>query len=322
MTAEQPYTTFRATTNFKNTLLTEEIEENLKHWMRWSFLKIGAWQDVLIPESGWDGGYFHLLNPSIDPSFEDLTVYETPRLDLVYESGVDFSGSNPIQISGVWINGSFYEPDDSTFGHYVDYENGRVIFDTPLSSGDQVEMNYSYRTVSVQVADESELWKEVQFGTLRVDDSHLSDKERGEWSAVPSIKRQQLPVIVLECVPRGTNKPYELGSGAHYVYRDVLAHILAENRHIRNRIADVLSFEEDHVIWLFNSDSITGSSDWPLDYRGSKNENGLNYPQIIDKYKWLRCSLQNTTIADVETRNRYLHEGTVRIKTETVFAID
>lgn len=302
--------------------MTEEIEQNLKHWMRWSFLKIGAWQDVNIPASGYYGGDFSLLSPAIDSSFDDYSVYETPKLDLVFEEDVDFNGAEPIGISGVWINSAFYPQNDVTYGHYVDYENGRVIFTNALSATDEVKMNYSYRTVSIQIADESEIWKEVQYGTLRVDDPHVLDNTKGEWTAIPSLKRQQLPVIVLEAVSKGTQKPYEIGGQTMYVYRDILAHILSENRYLRNRLADILAFEQEHVIWLFNSDALAGSTDWPLDYRGAKTSTGLNYEALIEAHKWLKMTIKESVISEVESFHPRLIEATVRLKTETIFGRD
>ena len=314
-----PYTQFRAVTNFNNTLLTNEIEQNLKYWARWCFLKIGAWQDVEIPSSGYYGGDFSLLTPVVDPNYEEYQVYAAPKMDLVYEEGVDYDGANPIAISGVWINDGFYGSGDASHGHYVDYDNGYVVFTEPLTSTDVVKMNYSFRTVSVQIADESPIWKEIQYGSLRVDDTHVLDNENGQWTAIPAIARQQMPCVIFEAVPRGSHKPWELGGMGQIITRDVLAHIVAQDRQTRNNITDIFAFEGEHVIWLFNSDEIVGSTDWPLDYRGAKNDNGLNYPDLIERYKWLRTRIGETVISEIESRNPYLHESTVRLRTETIF---
>lgn len=314
-----PYTKFKSVTDFNETLLTENIEDNLKHYLRWSLLNIGCWQDVNIPQSGIDGGDFSLLTPVIDNSYDDYRVYETPKLDIVYESGIDFNGLSPIEISGVWINDDLYGPDfDISHPYFIDYENGRIIFDDPLADTDVVKLNYSYRTISVQMVEESPMWKQIQYGSLRVEDPHVLDRDKGDWAAIPSIRRQQLPAIFIEAIPVGSNKPWELGAGGHLVYRDILLHVVAENRRLRNRIMDILASEEEHTLWIWDSNNIS-IADWPLDYRGMKNSGGLMYPELINKYKWLRTFILKTYISDIESRNPNLHEATVRIKTETIF---
>ncbi len=313
-----PYKKFKSVTSFNETQLTENIEDNLLHFFRWSFLQIGCWQDVTIPESGWDGGDFSLLTPVTDPSYEDYQVYETPKLDLVYESGVDFNDANPIQISGVWINGDLYGPGfDESHPYFIDYANGRVVFDDPLDETDEVKMNYSYRTVSVQMCEDSPMWKEIQYGSLRVEDSHVLDKDKGGWTAIPAIRRQQLPAVFIEAIPVGSQKPYELGAGGHLVYRDFLLHVVSEDRRLRNRITDILASEEEHMLWIWDSNDIS-LADWPLDYRGMAGT-GLMYPELIDKYKWLKVFISKTLISEVESRNPYLFESSIRLRTETIF---
>lgn len=320
--AVEHYTIFKATTNINETLLTNEVELNLKAWMRWALLKIGAWQDVEMDSSGYYGGNFHELTAIEDPSYSDYQVWETPKKDIVHETGVDFNDQEPIEISGVWVNGSFYAPGHATYGHYVDYPNGRVVFNAALDSDDVVKMNYSYRTVSVEIADDSPLWKEIQYGSLRVDNTHRTDPDKGQWSAIPSLKRQQLPAIIIEAVPRGSNKGWEIGSQALMVNRDVLFHIVAEDRLIRNNLVDIVALEENKTIWMFNSDDLVNTDDWPLDYRGAKNTNGLTYPNLIENYKWLRLTILKTLIAEVGGLNPYLHEGTVRATCEIILTKD
>jgi hypothetical protein len=321
--ALEPYTQFKATTNINNTLLMEEMEHSIEEWLKWSLLRIGAWQDVDMESSGYFGGDFHTLSRVVDPSYDEYQVWETPVKVLVYESGVNFNGNeNPVEISGVWINGAFYEPDDITYGHYVDYPNGRVVFNTALTSDDIVEMNYSYRTVTVEIAGESDRWKEIPYGSRRVDNPHRVDPDKGQWAAIPALKRIKLPAIVIEAVARGTNKGYQLGSQALVTKRDVLFHIVAEDRRWRNRLSDIVLGEQEQTIWLFNSDNIVGTQDWPVDYRGAKNDSGLTYPELIDKYKWLRMRIDRMVLAEVENLNPYLHEGTVRGTMEIIYTKD
>ncbi len=321
----QPYHKFKAITNINETLLTEEIEYNLKEFTRWGLLYIGGWQNVEIPSSGYYGGTYHELTAIEDAQYDDLQVWETPRKDLVYETDInnpDLNNQEPISISGVWVNGAFYGSGHATYGHYIDYPNGHVVFNTALEEGDTVEMNYSYRTISVEIADNSPLWKEIQYGSLNVEDSHKSDKDKGEWTAIPALRRQQLPAVIIEAVPRGTNEGWQLGSQAMEVARDVLFHIVADNRGMRNKLCDTIALEENQTIWLFDSDELVSSNDWPIDYRGAKNPSGLTYPNLIELHKWLRMRFDKTYLSQMESLNPNLHYGNVRVTTKTILTKD
>lgn len=317
------YTEFKAVTDFSHSLLSEEIEQNLKWWSRWAFLRAGAWTDVNIPSSGFYGGRFDQLTPVDDANYSSGQVWETPKKEICYESGVNFNDSyNPIQISGVWVTGVLHGTGSPLYGHYVDYENGHVVFNSGIDTDLSISMNHSYRSVSVQIADDSPIWREIQYGSLRVDDNDSTNPNTGEWAAVPALRRQQLPAVIIELVPRTSNRGYELGSTVLITEQDVLFHCVAEDRATRNRLIDCYRFEQDHVIWLFNTDDIVESTDWPLDYRGAKNLAGLMYPDLIDNYQWQRLRFIRTTCSEMESPTPRLHFGTVRATVEVVFGCD
>jgi hypothetical protein len=67
---------------------------------------------------------------SNDINYGDNIVYQSPYRDWVYETSLTMASgySEPIIASGVYISGVFYGKNDNTYGHYIDYLNGRVIF--------------------------------------------------------------------------------------------------------------------------------------------------------------------------------------------------
>lgn len=312
------YTKFKGVTDFNKNLLKNELERNLQLYLNWCFLGIGAWSDVEITTPYIKGGNFETLHCSLDPAYTNYTVWETPRKNLVYED-ITFNGSSPIVIDGVYVNGTKYASNHSTYGHNIDYINGRVIFNSARLSTDIIKLEYSYKNVSIEICDDSELWKEIQNGSYNVADNHISNAQKGEWTAIQAQKRQQLPAIIIEAVPRRFNKPYQLGSQSLLVYQDVLFHVLAETRNMRNNLCDILSFQEPQVIWLIDSDQIVGSTDWPLTYLGYKNQSGLIYPDLVEQYKWLTVTFKETTESEVQNIHPRLFEGTVRCKMEIVF---
>lgn len=310
------YTRFQAITKNTSTLLLETIEANLKQYFDWCLLNVGFWTDVNISDTVLTGGNFYTLNP-VDDTY---TIYETPRKNLVYEE-FEYDGNSPIDIAGVKVNGTLYASGHGTYGHDIDYINGRVIFDSARTSTDVITMSYSYKDISVERVNESDLWKEIQYGSFRTSDTHLSDNTKGNWTAVPSLRRQQLPAIVIEAVPRRVSTGWQLGSKARLVYQDVLFHVVAENIQQRNQLTDIIDSEKFHTIFMMNIDDIE-VDDWPLNHLGYKNSLGLMYPDLIEEYKWIKMTFQDMKVSEVINHNPYLFESTIRCTIECIFTSD
>lgn len=304
-----------------------DLEKNAKAFFDWGLLNsAGAWTDVHIPQSGIHGGSYHLLRPVEDPNFSDGQVWETIRSDWVWETGVNYGTGllNPINISGVYINGTYKTSGDSTYSHYYDYLLGRVIFDSPVATGTAtVAMEYSYRDVQIQTVDQSHLWKEIQYGSLRPDDSQWTNRDdRGEWSR-PSVQRQQLPAIIIEAVPRRTHRAWEMGNGSLLVSQDLVFHVISQDRWYRNQLIDTICLQDDKQIYMFNSDEVTQSGVQALDYRGMRRAEAVMYPVLTDErgegYRWREARFTNTQCSEVITNDPNLHIGTVRTTIETIY---
>jgi hypothetical protein len=315
----EPYAKFNKVSNIGDTLLSSEIENNLKWFLDWSLLGIGGWSNVTIPTSGAFGGTFDTLRLVNDPSYTDGQVWEGARKDWVWETGSSYPDYDPIQISGVTVNGSFYGTGDATYGHHYNYPLGRIVFDNAISTSDTVKMEYSYRNVQVYVADEAPWWDELQYDSLRVDDTHYSSTGSGAWGILAN-HRVQMPAIVLEVVPRRRFKPYQLGDLSQIVQQDVVFHVVGENRWWRNQLVDILSYQVDSQLWLFKTDNLIDSGAYPLDYRGMKVGDPLNYDDIVDtsQYRYLLARITAMNITEMESYDARLHEGTVRATLEVV----
>jgi hypothetical protein len=315
------YTKFNKVSHIGNTLLSSEIENNLKWFLDWGFLGIGAWSNVTMPTSGAFGGTFDTLRLVADPSYTNGQVWEGARKDWVWETGSSYEGYDPIQISGVYVNGVLKGTGDATYGHHYNYPLGRVVFDTALESTDTVKVEYSYRNVQVYVADEAPWWDELQYNSLRVDDSTYSMSGSGSWGILAN-HRVQMPAIVLEVVPRRRYTPYQLGDTSQIVRQDVVFHIVGENRWWRNQLVDVLSYQMDSQIWLFKTDTLIDSGVYPLDYRGMKVSSPLNYDDIVEtpEYRSYLTRITDVNITEMESYDSRLHEATVRASLELVLS--
>lgn len=313
-------TTFQHVCQVGNTLLNSELESNLKSFLDWGFLGIGGWFDVTIPTSGAWGGTFDQLRVVDDPSYTLGQVWETPRKDWVWETGVAYTGGNPINISGVYIDTSLKGTGDATYTHHYNYPLGRVVFDSPVSTTSTVQIEHSYRNVQTYIADQAPWWDELQYNSMRVDDSTFSQISSGNWSILAN-HRVQMPAVVIETVPRRTFQPYELGGTSNFVTQDVLFHIVAENRWWRNQIVDILSIQKDKTLMLYDSDKLATAEAFPLDYRGMVVDASKNYSGIVNNtdYQYTTARITDVAVTEMESYNSRLYEGTVRASFEVIF---
>ena len=323
------YLTFKGVSNYSDTQFLTEIENNLKYYFDWAFLSIGAWTDVNIPTSSVSpftdiyGGSQHILRGVNDDAYTDGQVWQTFKKDLVWESGVDYSDSNynpkNIATSGVVVNGVVANTGD----YFINYPDGLVVFDTAISTSSEVKLEYSYRDVQIYVADNAEWWRELQFTAYRADKLHFTqDEKSGDWS-IGSHNRIQLPAIVIEAVPKGSSKGFELGQGSSMLFdQDVIFHVLADDRLLRNKIVSILMVQNDKTIWMFDSDGISNSGIFPLDYRGERI-NGTLYPDLVapdpSGYRWAKSFLHNSVMSEVDAITPRLYEGTVRTTCQFLF---
>jgi len=321
----EPYAKFSKVSHIGDTLLTSELETNLKWYLDWSMLNIGGWSDVSIPTSGAYGGDFSDLRSVSDPSYIDGEVWESARKDWVWETGnlyadggTDYSAT---QITGVKVNGTMYGTGDATYGHHYDYPNGRVVFNSAISTSSTVELGYSYRNVQCCIADQAQWWDELQFDSLRVDDPTYSASASGGWSILAN-HRVQMPAVVIEAVPRRSFTPYQMGDTSQFVKQDVLFHVVSESRWWRNQLVDILSYQKDESLWLYDSNTVAASGKFPLDYRGMTVSSPKNYNDIVSDpdYRYKLARMTNVAVSEMQSYNSRLHEGTVRGTFEVVLS--
>jgi len=311
------HTQLKGITEIGDSLLMNELENNLKMFLDWGLLGIGGWFDVDLNESGPYGGNLSTLRLVNDPQYTLGQVWEGRRKDWVWETGVEYDGGQPIQITGVNVDGTYYGTGDATYGHYIDYPMGRIIFDSAISTSAVVKVPHSYRWAQIQKADSAGWFTELQYDSFRDDNQHFSVTNSGDYF-ICGQHRLQLPAIVLESVPTRSSESYELGNGALMVHQDVEFNVLAETRWERNQLLDIISLLQDKTIILYDSESLSGV--FPLDYRGMLVANPRMYPDLTEPpYKWKKCYWQNVTVSQMETYHPRLYGGIVRVTMDIVF---
>jgi hypothetical protein len=312
---------FMGVNGFGETLIINELENNLKSFLDWGFLNAGAFTNVQKPTTNINNFNLHILKPTQDKSRSTNTVWQTPRKDWIYESGISYSGISPISISGIYVNNTFYPGPTGTGAvtYKLNYPEGKVLFNSPIAPNSTVEMNYSYRNIQTYKMEEFPYWKEIQQKSLE-NKVGFSLSDTGDFT-IGSEHRVQLPAVIIETIASSNSKPFRLGDKSLIIDQDILLHILSDNSYYKNNIIDILRLQEDRVIWLYKTDNVVKSGVYPLNYDGSKNINGQNYNLLVNdnNYKWIRCQFMKVNISDIMFTNIRMYGAVVRLTNQIIF---
>lgn len=302
--------TFKGNTNYGDATPTLQLENGLAAFIDWALLNIGAFYNNTRPQSGVYGGDFSRLRLQNEPNFTLGRVWQGVRTNWVYESGLSYA-TQPINISGVYVNNTFYSSSSSgSFSHKIDYPNGRVIFDSPISTSSVVQVNHSYKAVNVQTSSSSPWYQELMYGSYRPDSTQFTTIiSSGDWSIVGS-NRLQLPAIVVDSIPYRRFTGYELGGGQN-MYQGMALKVFTENKNTRDMLVDILSDQNDKTINLYDINKISVVNDFPLDYLGGKNSGCKTFPQLAASYYGFRVTLEDTKLTRTDELSTFLFLGEV-----------
>jgi len=303
--------------------LNNDIQDGLVEFFDWGLLQKGNYFNSDLGESSPNGQDYSRLKVTNEYSYASGQVWEGFRSNWVWQSGVNHSpapitGTDHLNpgVSGIYIDDNYY-PVTTTgeYAYHVDHINGRVIFDSAISRTSKVQVEHSYRWINVTYAADVPWLREIQYRTNQPDENFL-DLDADQWR-VPSDSKLQLPAIAIEVVPVRKFKGYQLGGG-QWVFTDVLFHCLAEDEVTRNKLVDIVSFQNDKVIDLFDSNTANSSGAFPIDYRGVPVPSALRYPDLVNAYPGGRLKFSNTRTQSMTMINTNLYGGIVRITTEGI----
>lgn len=293
--------------------IISQLEDNLKSFLDYAFLKIGAFTNVTRTGSTLYGGNFYTLNNISDPAYSANTVYEASRRDWVWDTGVYYSGISPINISGVYVNNNLIPAPTGNvqYPYTIDYPSGRVIFAASLQSTDVVTIEYSFRNVQIYKSNESFWIREIQAASY--DPTQFSN-----INTILSSYKAQMPLILIELIPGTELIPYEIGSPFNIIRQDLMLHILTEKYIDRSFIVDILLNQKDRCISLYDIQSIVADNKYPLKYDGSRNSNFANYRQIIDNNQYFlrNCYFKKMNLIDLDFLTNTIFRASIRIQLE------
>lgn len=312
------YTKLIGYTHFAEETMMSQIETNMVSFFQWALLGIGAWFNVGQDSTGVFGGSFNRLRYVNDPAYSSGQIWEGPRKDWVWETGVGYISGQPVPITGVFVNGVEYPSGHATYGFHVNYPLGRVVFNSGIPNSSVVQLNYSYRWCQIYKYDDAPWFKELQYRSFRLDNPHFFQQGSGEWDIFGN-HRVQLPAVVVEVAPRREYEPFQHGNVSQWLTQEIRFHILAENAWGRNRLIDYISLNKDRTIWMYDLNKVNNSGVAPLDYRGQLQPSGRMYSSLVDDFRYKKLGFSDITVSEVEQVNPYLYRATVRIGAEVVF---
>ena len=308
-------TTFKGVTDIGDKHLSEIITDNLIFFVDWGLLNIGGYFNVTIPTSGQYGGDRSVLKLVKDPRFTDGTVWESFAKNWVWETSLE-TAQQPINVSGVYLNGTFHSVNTN---HYIDYNNGRVIFNSALPTNSVVKANYSYKHVDVSDGHDIPWLSRPVPNYARIDNSTYAQLGSGDYSEMPE-RKIQLPTIAVEVNAIASTRGHSLGTGYRYAKNNVLFHILSDNDGTCKKLADILVDQKDKTIFMFDSNKIADSGAYPLDSRGMKRSEAINYPTMVSDsgYVWNKLLFKETNAQNTQRLKDNIYYTVVKIETDIV----
>ena len=190
-------------------------------------------------------------DPNSDNYFAGISgaqVWQSPYQEWVYESGITMNNvpyisgmTPPLQASGIYVNGTFFSQDTGVSGSnfYIDYINGRVIFDSAdaIPDNSQVQADYSYRMVRVDTGENFDRAEISYHAETELKDNPWSNDN--ELYPSGGYKTGTMPAVFLE-LGEGDQRAYEMGNRSSIKMLPVNCHIYAYTMPERNSIMDLI----------------------------------------------------------------------------------
>lgn len=266
------------------------LEANLQFWLENKLLVNGAYKTVDVGDTDFYGRDQSAMIPITGhPTYGDNRVWQSPFKNWVYESGItplETGVATPVVASGVTVNGTFY-PDTTVgaFAHYIDYPNGRVVFDSAIPAGSLVQGAFSYKMVTVDFAEKLD----NERIDLLIQTSIKDNPPQSGVQDYPMEDNRTLPAIWID-VLRRENDGYELGSKSLVSDFFGVLHVWTNDRWSRNLIEDILDDTHRDVILGINFNE----APFPLLHRGRRNPAWTTYSdmaRVHGPYFWRRIYL-------------------------------
>ncbi len=256
--------------------LEDHIVYNTINFLKYGFLEVGAFYNIVISGVNTLGQEEAILSPLSIPGVANYTRYAGSKTDWIWENNITFKATGitaPITISGIFVNSIFYPTGTSILGtgYYVDYARGEVVFSNPLPSGFTVRCARSQRYVNIYPQDSYE------YRTLITDINNIFNS-----SGVTASNETKafLPAIFVNLDGYETLRGVGLGSRSKVCLADIEFDIFTTNDWDRKKLQDYCYFLESKPVQCFN----LSTAPKPLDYNGALVSGTLTWPILSQNY--------------------------------------
>ncbi len=314
------YDSLKGVYNYSDTDISQLLAASYIMFLDWGLVNIGAFSNVTLSDANINAANRSLLRLGNDPDYNTGQVWETFHSNIVWESGIS-TVTQPISISGIYIGSTFYPLSSSTSGTYaynIDYNLGRVVFNSAIATTSSVKMEYSYKKWTVVEAKDHPYLKEIQFNSFDPNNNGFSQSGSGEYDKHPAT-RLQLPLIGVEVTPHQECEPHELGNYVQRIDTDIIFHIIGETDSDVKRMVNILTRQKEGATFLLDMDAIARSGMFPVRYDGTLNTNPKTYPQLVQLFRHAFCTMTKSEGMNLTQINNNVYHGSVRATIETIY---
>lgn len=296
--------TFSNINSLSDHSLIAQVEENLKAYLDNGFLNIGGFINC-VSGTGLYGTVDNKLTQTSASNYQKGTVWETTNKDWVYETGIDYNGTHPIPVTGIYVNNIFLpSPTGSgNYGYSLNYNNGQITFNRSIPPQTNIRLNYSYKRVHVYKSSVANWWGEFR---------------NAVYSDLPNDYALYTPCVIIEPTSRTEMKPYQLGDRSFFTDQDFLLYIFAESAIERNNLADIIRFQKERTLLTYDINRVIRDGVYPINFNGSVNNSGQCYNQLLTNYRGPNLFFKNITQMGMETYSKKLFWCILRITTQTI----
>lgn len=288
--------------------LSQQLLSNMIMFMDSALLNLGYFMNVNLDTVYPYGGNPSTLRLSSDNRYTAGVAWDAFKTNFVWETGIEFD-SQPINISGIYVNSEFWPLDNSPTGYHINYPAGRVIFDSPIGTNSTVQAEYSFKYYNIY-PNTIQWFRQLTEGTWRVDDQQWSTNASGIWSTFPE-SRAQLPAVVVEVSPKTSMTPLGLGGG-QWVSKDVLIHVFSENGYDRDNLIDILSYQWQKRLFLIDKNRMSASGAFPLSAYGYLVNPSSTYTYLVNNYGWRDCYVEDISVQRTDNNPQSVYYGVAR----------
>lgn len=242
----------------------DNVRQSIYNLIDHTILENGAYVNVTKGQTTHFGKDTSLLYPVTDDTLPYPTsghIWQSAFHNFVYESGIQ-NLPPPILVSGIYINNVFTP---KTSGMHIDYYNGRIILDTPISTSSTVQAEFAYKEYSFVAPDNNKPFKS---STKFRDNSKVY-----EDPFVASPDEIYLPALFIE-TEKGEDVPFEMG-GVNFTEPTLKITVISDNQ------AQLESFASLICQFKMKSLPIIPATDGPkFDFFGDLRENYSFYQWV------------------------------------------